>query len=187
MWRDRIWKALPAVVVEDADDQRMLFIPNGIRWFAPSRDGRILRLPEGLWELVERTGTNGPILSFAWPDVPHAVLLFFHPDWAMRNWYVNLERPLDRTKLGFDTEDRVLDVVVAPDLSSFQWKDEDELEEAVGRGLFTAEQAEGFRSEGERALRRVLNRQPPFDRDWSTWRPDPSWPIPELPPGWDAV
>jgi len=24
----------------------------------------------------------------------------------------------------------------------------------------------------------------PFDRDWSTWRPDPAWPLPALPTDW---
>jgi len=27
---------------------------------------------------------------------------------------------------------------------------------------------------------------PPWPTGWEAWRPDPSWPVPELPPGWDA-
>jgi hypothetical protein len=33
----------------------------------------------------------------------------------------------------------------------------------------------------------ILLREPPFDEDWSSWRPDPAWPAPELPTGWDLV
>jgi hypothetical protein len=44
-----------------------------------------------------------------------------------------------------------------------------------------------MRADGERAVRRILDREPPFDRDWTTWRPDPSWPVPILPEGWDRV
>jgi hypothetical protein len=32
-----------------------------------------------------------------------------------------------------------------------------------------------------------MAREHPFDRDWSGWRPDPTWPLPELPPGWNVV
>jgi hypothetical protein len=31
----------------------------------------------------------------------------------------------------------------------------------------------------------VLAGEPPFDRDWKDWRPDPGWPFPQLPEGWD--
>ena len=72
-----------------------------------------------------------------------------------------------------------------PGGEGWRFKDEDELEEAVARGLFTRDEAAGFRAQGERAARRILERRPPFDRDWSSWRPDPSWPPPQLPPGWD--
>jgi hypothetical protein len=175
------------IVVQDDEDQRMLYTPNGIRLMVAGRAGEKLRLPEPDWDLVERTWDKGPILSFSWPSVGYAILLFFHPDWTPWVWYVNIEAPLRPTELGFDTEERVLDVLVVPDRSSWEWKDQDELEEAVRRGLFTPAQAAEFRAEAERALRRLLNREPPFDRDWTTWRPNPDWPVPELPPGWDAV
>ena len=53
--------------------------------------------------------------------------------------------------------------------------------------MFSEEDAAWFRYWGERAVEHVLLREPPFDRDWSTWRPDPSWETPELPTGWDLV
>ena len=186
LWRGRVWSARPEIVVEDADPGSMLYLPDGVRWRAAARGGELLRIPDGDdWELAERVWTKGPILSWAWPGVAHAVLLFFRPDWSVRDWYVNLQDPLRRKAMGFDTVDHVLDAIVEPD-GSWRWKDEDELEEAMARGAFTPAQADAFRAEGERAIRRILHREPPFDRDWTTWRPDPSWPIAELPPGWDA-
>jgi predicted RNA-binding protein associated with RNAse of E/G family len=175
------------IVVQDDQDQRILYTPNGIQLMAAGKDGRKLRLPEGEWDLLEQTWTKGPILSFSWPSMAHAILLFFRPDWAPRIWYVNVEAPLRPTALGFDTEERVLDIVVGSDLSSWEWKDEEELEEAVRLGIFTPEEAREFRDEGEAALRRLLGREPPFDRDWTTWRPDPRWPVPELLEGWDRI
>jgi len=175
------------IVVDDEVDQRVLYTPNGIRLVVAALDGKELRLPEAEWDLLERTWARGSILSFSWPAAGHAILLFFHPDHTAWTWYVNVESPLRPTELGFDTEDRVLDVVVAPDRSRWEWKDRDELEEGVRRGLFTPGQAAEFEAEAERGLRRLLDREPPFDGDCTTWRPDPSWPVPELPPGWDAV
>ncbi|MEU6972938.1 DUF402 domain-containing protein [Kitasatospora aureofaciens] len=46
---------------------------------------------------------------------------------------MNFERPAVRTRIGFDTQDLLVDLVVEPDLSSAKWKDEDEY--AHGRRL----------------------------------------------------
>ena len=89
--------------------------------------------------------------------------------------------------IGFDYMDHVLDVVVDPDRSAWRWKDEDELKEAVERGSFSPDEALAIRAEAERGLTRLLDREPPFDRDWERWRPDPSWVVPQLPPDWENV
>jgi hypothetical protein len=94
---------------------------------------------------------------------------------------------LRRTAVGFDYMDHALDVRITPDRSSWSWKDEDELEEAVARGIFTAEEARSFHVEGERAVRRVLDREPPFDEPWEDWRPNPTWRVPTFPIGWDDL
>jgi len=99
---------------------------------------------------------------------------------------VNLQEPLRKTRIGFDTLDHELDVIVEFN-GSWRWKDEDELAEAISRGLLPAEDEPRLRSEGERAVRRIVEREPPFDRDWSDWRPDPAWPVPALPEGWDRI
>jgi predicted RNA-binding protein associated with RNAse of E/G family len=185
IWRDRIWSARPATVVRD-DDLAMFHIPSGVRWMCPrTPSGPWLRLKQDGWVLDERTW-NAHVLSFAVSGEAHAVLLFFDEDWTARSWYVNLQEPLRRTVAGFDYLDQALDIVVALDRSSWRWKDEDELAEEVRLGVFSEEQAAMFRAEGERALRRLVEGDPPFDRDWTSWRPDPRWTRPELPPGWDV-
>ncbi|MEV8062389.1 DUF402 domain-containing protein [Streptomyces antimycoticus] len=50
----------------------------------------------------------------------------FYTSAGLRNWYVNFEYPTRRTDDGFDTFDLTVDLLIAPDLSSWQWKDEDE-------------------------------------------------------------
>jgi len=189
VWHDRIWTARPAITVRDDDDVAAFCVLPGTRWKAPvRRNGAPLRLPEDDWRLVDRLWASHRILSFAWPEVAHAVLLFWeHGTDAFEGWYVNLQTPLQRTAVGFDYFDHALDAVIATNRSSWSWKDEDELEEAVARGIFTAEEASAFRAEGERAVRRVLDREPPFDEPWEGWRPDATWRIPTFPIGWDDL
>jgi hypothetical protein len=184
IWRGKVFEARPATVVEDAPDQTTLVIPGGVRCGVPfGEDGAELRLPDRPWRLEIRQRGPEPILSFAWPDAAYSVLRW-PTDEGASVWYVNLQRPLERTPIGFDTTDHVLDLLVRAD-GTWTWKDEEELAEAVHLGLFTPDQAAAFRAEGERAVSRILDREPPFDHDWISWRPDPSWPEPSLPDGWD--
>jgi hypothetical protein len=188
IWRGRVWSARPATVVADAEDLRMLYVPIGGRWMSPcDEDGSPLRARRDRWALCECIWEDHHVLSFAWPDVGHAILLFFDRSWSPTTWYVNVQEPLRRSRVGFDTMDQDLDVLVAPDGSSVRWKDEDELLEDVRLGNYTQDEAATFRAEGERGVRRIVDRDPPLDRDWSTWRPDPAWPPPTLPFGWDRL
>jgi predicted RNA-binding protein associated with RNAse of E/G family len=186
VWEGSVWAARAALVVEDTPDQVMLYIPVGTRWFAPVRKGRRLKIQQPDFELAELRNDDLHVLSFAWPDTFAAVLLEFRPDWSPLRWYVNLEEPLRRSAIGFDTLDHKLDVILELD-GSWWWKDEDELAEAIRRGVIPAEREARLRTAAERAVQRIVERDPPFDRDWTTWRPDPAWPIPELPGGWERV
>jgi len=185
VWLGRVFEARPMIVVQDDPDQAMFFLPGGVRCAVPTGDdGRELRLPDRPWRLEVRPRGDQPVLSFAWPDTPYSILLWTAGD-RRRVWYVNLQDPLERTPIGFDTVDHALDVVVEVDRSSWRWKDEEELAEAVRDGLFSEEDAADFRAWGGRAVDHLFSGEPPFDRDWADWRPDPGWPVPELPDGWD--
>jgi hypothetical protein len=183
IWRGEVFAARPAIVVRDEPEQTMLLVPGGVACGVPvGEDGLELRLPDRPWRLEVRERGPNPILSFAWPDTPYAVLRWTTEE-GTPVWYVNLQDPLRRTSIGFDTVDHALDLIVQLD-GTWSWKDEGELAEAVERGLFTSEDARRFRADGERAVARILDREPPFDHDWSTWHPDPSWPDPTLPRDW---
>jgi hypothetical protein len=185
VWNGAVWAARPAVVVEDTASQTTLFCPAGIAWFASGRDGRRLKIPRPGFELMEQVWDRAHVLSFAWPGRWAAILLLYRTDWSGFTWYVNVEEPLRRTQIGFDTLDLQLDATVWSD--GWRWKDEDELAEAIDRGVIDPDDEPRLRAEAERAVRRILEREPPFDREWGSWRPDPSWPVPELPEGWDRV
>jgi Protein of unknown function (DUF402). len=183
VWQGRVFAARPATVVEDTPDRSVFYVPPVVRCLqARSSDGAEVRIPTREWRLEDARSGHHRVLSFAFPRTPYSVLARWDADTdEFRGWYVNLQAPLHRTDVGFDTREHVLDVLIPADRSTWSWKDEDELETAVADGLFTAEEAERFRAAGERAVEQILLREPPFDEDWEDWRPDPSWPIPELP------
>lgn len=184
IWRGRVWAARAATIVEDRPDRTTFFIPVGTRWMAAARDGHLLRIPQEPFELAERRFREAHVLSFAWPGVPYAILRFFRPDWSPWNWYVNLQEPLRRRAWGFDTMDHELDAIVQED-GTWSWKDEDELAGAIALGVLEPGDEPRLRADGRAAIRRILGREPPFDRDWDDWRPDPAWAPPDLPDGWD--
>ena len=187
--RGQISWVRPVTVVVDENARNVLFICAGTPTKEPVQlDGSpiprsmpyeerfklALRLGDGNW------GTHQTLLITP-PGRAHSIWLFWTETWDFLGWYVNLQEPQVRTPVGFDTVDQVLDIWVEPDLS-WSWKDEDELEAAVRLGRFTPGEAAAIRAEGERVIASW-----PFPTGCEDWRPDPSWPIPRLPDGWDRV
>jgi hypothetical protein len=170
---ERIWYATGSVVVRDDSELLVLWQPRTATAAAPV--GELF----GEWELEERSRDEA-IVRLMRPGRRHAILLFFHPDDTFRGWYVNLEESR-RTPFGIDLFDHYLDIWVDAG-GAVEWLDEDELERAVELGLMTPAQATEARLEGERVLREW-----PFPTGWEGWHPDPSWPVPQLPEGWDVV
>ena len=145
-------------------------------------------LPGG-WsgEYEDRVWHSSHLLTLYRLGDAHSVSLFWREaDGALDYWYVNLEDPWRRTAVGFDSWDHTLDIVVAPDLSSWQWKDEDEFAWAQENGVFTAEEAAAIRAEGERAARAIEQRASPYCDGWERWVPEPGWSPLALPASWQS-
>ena len=182
--------AHPMRVVRDAPELIALYLSPGARSRrrAGQRGGpRGRQLLPGGWSgrYEERTWTAYRVLLLYRPGDAHSVWLFWpEGEAALHHWYVNLEAPWRRSPVGFDTRDRTLDLVVAPDLRSWRWKDEDELALEQEMGRVTAAEARAIRAEGERVLARVRRRAPPFGDGWERWAPDPAWTVPALPAAW---
>ncbi len=179
VWFGRVWRANACLVVHDGPERLVLHFPRG----APARlavdaSGREVRIPEPAgWILAERVGRREGLALFR-PGARHSVWLFWNEDWSFAHWYINFEEPLRRTPLGFDFRDEKLDLVIDPTRAVHR-KDEEELDEAAGRGLVDRA---AVLAEAERVLA-----DPPWPTGWEGWRPDPAWPVPALPPGWDRV
>ena len=189
--RGRVWAARPLIVVRDEPDLQVFHTAIGARWRGPDvRDREDLirtKATATTWSLAERVWTQTNVLAFAWPGAGHAVLHFWDADWRPVSWYVNVQRPLERFAVGFDTLDEDLDVLVSLDRSTWSWKDEDDVALGVSLGLYAETDLERLRAEGARGRDRLLRREPPFDRAWDDWRPEPDWGLPTLPEGWDRI
>ena len=136
----------------------------------------------------DRVWHSSHLLVLYRPGDAHSVGLFWREaDWVLDYWYVNLEDPWRRTAVGFDSWDRVLDIVVAADLGSWRWKDEDEFAWAQENGVFTADEAAAIRREGERAAGAIEQRASPYRDGWERWRPPPEWGPLTLPAGWPVL
>lgn len=176
IWKGRVWKARPWIVVHDRPEEVALYIPLG----SPTKVPRGGGVPRDSWELDDGT-FNHHAVRLAPAGRSYSILLFWAPEGEFDGWYVNLERDFRRDGVGFVYEDQLLDVWVNPD-GSWHWLDEDELEEGVERGIFSPAEAAEIRAEGERVIAEW-----PFPTGWEEWKPDPSWGRPELPKGWETV
>jgi len=179
----RVRRATPHVVVEDSGELVALYVPVGTLGKVAVWDGSPIRgQADREWALRDHVWDSYRVLRLLrWGDA-HSLELFWKEETGdFAGWYVNLQEPLRRTPLGFDTDDLVLDIWVDPD-GGWQWKDEDELEEAVRLGRFTADQAAAIRAEGDRVVEKR-----PWPTGWEGWQPDPDWPTPELPSNWNEV
>ena len=136
------------------------------------------------WHLGDACWVNTSVLWLARPGDTHAIGLFWQgPTWEFLGWYGNLQEPLRRTRIGFDSADQALDVQIAPD-RTWRWKDEDEFASVQERGVISARDAVAIRDEGERVIAAVEANRWPFNASWEDWRPDPAWPIPRIQEGW---
>ena len=179
VWFGAVWRALPGRVLEDEPAGTVVWVPRGTENAFPVDDeGREIRLPRRGVRLGVRLTTRTTVVLVR-PREPWTLWHFFSEDGGgFDHWYVNLERWLGRGPRSLDSSDHKLDVIVSPD-GSVRLKDEDELDHAAAAGLLDAA---AVRRDAERVLA-----DPPWPTGWEDFAPDPTWPVPLLPPGWDEL
>jgi hypothetical protein len=183
-----VW-AYPTIVVRDTPDLIALYLPAG----AIGKDKVIkptpqeMMLPDNLI-LVDWEWDRTDVLMLIVPGEAFSTYLMWET--GTKNlvcWYINLQEPVQRTSIGFDTMDHTLDVVVSPDMSEWKWKDEDEFSEAEEVGVYSYAKAREIRSEGEKALKLLTSERRWLYKEWETWQAEPEWGIPQLSPLWDQM
>lgn len=184
---------VPVTVVRDDDEAVALYVAVG----APikvqarrdgtrlTRDTPFLERERMIGGLADGTWNGNHVLKVMQPGRMSATWLMWRdPGWLFRGYYGNIQAPMQRTHLGFDTADYLLDIEIGTDFSC-SWKDEEEWDTAWEHGLIDRETLTGVRAEGERIIADAGARRWPFDAGLESWRPDPSWPVPGMPASWD--
>lgn len=187
--RGRPWSTRPMRVVHDGPHLIALYLACGTPFMCPvGPAGDYDRAAEPADVRFERrfwAGTN--VLVLARPGAPWSVRVFWDASTGEhRCWYVNVEEPMRRTALGFDTMDDELDLVVQPD-RSVEWKDEALLAHWVACGLYDAADEARIRAAARLAERDVTAWASPYCDRWETWRPPVGWTLPDVPEGWDRL
>ncbi|MFF4507443.1 DUF402 domain-containing protein [Streptomyces sp. NPDC001401] len=200
VFRGQVWSAHALRVVEDGTQALVLGCRPGAEALAPTtwiewlltgdETARARALPHlagGHWQLDRWSWRSTALLQWVPPEAWFSVNAFYDPSdgHQLSYWYVNFQQPMRRTAIGFDTFDLLLDLVIAPDLSQWRWKDEDEY--AHGRRLGVVSEADhrAVEKAREEATAMIEERTGPFAADavWRNWRSEPHWPSPSLPTG----
>ena len=179
----KVRHASPRIVVRDDEDVVVLHLPVGTQAKLPGYDGRPIRgQADRHWELHDHAWHTSSLLTVIPCGRAHCIDLLWDSDTgAFAGWYVNIQEPIRRSRLGFDTDDLVLDITVQPD-GSWQWKDGDELEEAVRLGRFT-----GMRRSPSARRASACSRSGRGRRAGRTGGPIHRGGCRELPDGWNVV
>jgi len=182
-----VW-GTPHVVVRDTPDLIALYRPEGTRWAGWDLDNL---------ELKPANPTRMDVLRLMYPGRRYAIELYFATssgqtyggfdgEGRFRGWKVNIEGPLLRTAIGFDTTDDILDIFVRPDRTFF-WTDKEELDFWLEIGAYTNEDRRNFYAAGREAQSLIEAGLPPFDGEWAGWGPPADFRPPQLPKGWQFV
>lgn len=180
VYRGRVRWAMPHRFVGTDAGRLLLYRAPGAtgKWMGRDPDGCYLERWAGDEEPRDLTWSWTHVLQLVRPGDAHTVEVYWDEEWSLLGWYVNLQAPLRRTRLGFDTTDWALDVWVTPD-GSWSWKDEVDLAEALELGVFDAAAAAAVRAEGERVIAEA-----PWPTGWEDWRSPLEWEPLLLPSGW---
>jgi len=186
VFNGRVGSAFPVTVVENSAERLAVYLRAGtpIRWL----EGELpLWLDSADRATLVREWERTNVLFLITPGRAHSTWVM----WSALSgeflcWMVNMQEPVRESRFGWDTWDQELDIVVSADLR-WAWKDEDKFGRLVELGPFNKAQGEKIRKEGESVIADIEARRSPFNEPWPTWEPDPSWPIPGLPPDWNQV
>jgi len=195
----RVWSEQALRVLGDTDEALVTACAPGAeaRWpalYAKARDDgdRSVRteafeaMATGRWELTDAVWQETDLLLWKPPAAWFSINAFFVADGAgrrLRNWYVNFEHPTRRTEAGFDTFDLTVDLLIHPDLTGWEWKDEDEYAHVRRLGIVSDTEHQAVDDARARVLAMLADRAGAFAHAerWAAWAWEPAWPTPRLP------
>ncbi|MEV6781975.1 DUF402 domain-containing protein [Streptomyces sp. NPDC051098] len=170
---DREWLVYPVRVVADDGRTLAVYLAQG----TPLTFGRGA-FSWGLhpWAAFDHSWQSTGVLQLQRAGDGYAV-------WArwqgaeLKDWYVNFQRPMRRTKRGFDTLDQELDLLIPADGSPFMWKDVEHFEERVRAGGFGPGEAEAVRAAADEVVR-LIEAGDCWWEQWRDWQPPAAAEVP---------
>ncbi len=198
IYNRRPWYIQSALVVQDKPEEVALAVLPGAECFAPEGYIHGKHGPSGHWDRWgEYAKDHWDLQRYAWhtnrllmllqPEKYYASIYFWQ---AARNqfigYYINFQLPFRRSKIGFDTFDLELDIVIGPTYE-WRWKDAEEYKRGIECGILRQEWIQEIEAAKPEVLERIEKRAYPFDGAWLHWMPDPAWSPPGLPANWDKV
>ena len=194
MFRNRIWHAVPTIVVQETSRELVSTILPGAKCmveehYLPGMKDTKRRwdFKDQNWILKEFPWQTNRVLSITECDKFYSIMLFWnHASHEFLGYYVNFQLPFKRNHCGIDSLDLDLDIEIEPDLH-FRWKDEDDYHNAIERGVVLPEWVQKIEEAKPEILERLERHRYPFDGSWLGWKPDLTWSPPTLPENWDKI
>lgn len=184
-------------VIKDTPEETALLVLPGAECMVP--DGYIHHAHDASkWDRWQETLANSVQLEkFTWRT--NRFLILLEPEkfystiyiWEAASdqfvcYYINFQLPFQRTRLGFDTLDLDLDIVIEAS-HEWQWKDMDEYQHGIRMGGIQSDWVKNVEHAQSEVFARIEKRAYPLDASWLNWRPDPNWSAPRLPENWDEI
>ncbi len=181
-----VWAAAMRVVEDRGDFVALYLQPgNGLVRMGDAAGEPTRDFIHATTRVAARWGINHALHLIRDGDEHATVLYWDERTWELRCWYINFQEPLTRFAGGFSGMDRTLDLVIAPDRTTWAWKDEDEFAFGIEHGWYTEAELGHLKGYGEGVLAGALRGDSPFNDGWEDWRPPSAWAPLDLPDGWD--
>lgn len=190
-WHGHLWSAQPHRYVKGAATEHITYSAIGSDWAGATNRGlpevegltREQRKLEALASMHYRVAVLPATIStlhFYADDTWSHVSLGWTADGDFLGWYVNFEVPPLVTRAGIVTKDLVLDLLIDPS-GTPQWKDREDFDIAVERGVLGQDLLPTLLADAERVLDQLSDRSGPFAAAWPAWRPPAEWGPVDLP------
>jgi protein associated with RNAse G/E len=192
IYRERIWHVQPTILVKDSLDEVVLTLLPGTECIADEnypkgKKKRRWHFINEDWRLATYTWQTNRLLLLFEAEKYYSTMLFWnHASNKFLCYYINFQVPFQRNDCAVDTLDLDLDLVIYPDFT-YEWKDEDDYQQAIEHNLISAEWMQGIENAKPEIFGKLQKRQYPFDGSWLDWIPDSSWIPPKLPENWDKI
>jgi hypothetical protein len=139
------------------------------------------------WTLQPYSWSTNRLLMLAYSDKYYSSYYFWQANTGQfLRYYINFQLPIRRNRVGFDSFDLELDLIIEPNFE-WRWKDVDDYQKGIELGILHPQWIREIEVAKQEIFDKLKKRHYPFDGSWVDWKPDPDWSPPKLPEGWEIM